>query len=350
MEIMKEAMSKIRVGLPQSSIPDSPAKKRFAVVEAARAVAFALTPGLPEIQYVTIKPRGGVQARILFVPQEPRSDGGTWHMLAAEGSKTNAAVVDRPMSQYELCCELMTPLYVPRCVEEMLYGQDGVTLLTSKEIAKAGSLAKWLVVDSKMHPATRGSPVMTNMHMGGTADPTTSWQDTQHDELIVAMQRSAYNRAWKLVNERRQAIEAVADELCTNADETVSGERLVHLLESTPRAALEREGGEGGEGSDGDDEGNALFERLFGATAKDDESLKSLAEIVMGRVSDWDRVPAGSLKSKADQVKAQMLDDATRKRLATVGQFTESLDPSRFPSKPAVAAESKGVALKDWID
>ena len=72
MDIMKDAMSKIRVGLPQSSIPESPAKRRFALVEASRAVAFALTPGLPEIQYVTIKPRGGVQARVLFTPQEPR--------------------------------------------------------------------------------------------------------------------------------------------------------------------------------------------------------------------------------------------------------------------------------------
>ena len=352
MDIMKDAMSKIRVGLPQSSIPDSPAKKRFAVVEAARAVAFALTPGLPEIQYVTIKPRGGVQARILFVPQEPRSDGGTWHMLAAEGSKTNAAVVDRPLSQYELCCELMTPLYVPRCVEELLYGQDGVTLLTSKEVAKAGSLAKWLVVDSKMHPATRKSPMMTNMHMGDKADPTTAWQDTQHDELIVAMQKSAYNRAWKLVNERRTVIEAVADELCTNADETVSGERLVHLLESTPLSGdgsgIGGGGGSGGGGSD-EEEGNALFERLFGASAKDDESLRSLAEIVMGRVSDWDRVPAASLKSKADQVKAQMLDEATRKRLETVGRFADSLDPSSFPARPAEVGASKGVALKDWI-
>eukprot|EP00889_Picochlorum_renovo_P004218 jgi/Picre1/31248/NNA_006602.t1 len=153
MDIMKDAMSKIRVGLPQSSIPDSPAKKRFALVEAARAVAFALTPGLPDIQYVTIKPRGGVQARILFVPQEPRSDGGTWHLLAQEGSTTNAVHISEPLSQFDLCCELITPLYVPRCCEEMMYGEDGVTLLTGKEISKAGSLAKWLVIDSKLHPS-----------------------------------------------------------------------------------------------------------------------------------------------------------------------------------------------------
>jgi cell division protease FtsH len=340
MDIMKDAMSKIRVGLPQSSIPDSPAKKRFAVVEAARAVAFALTPGLPEIQYVTIKPRGGVQARILFVPQEPRSDGGTWHALAAEGTKTNAVSITKPMSQYELCCELMTPLYVPRCVEELLYGQDGVTLLTSKEISKAGALAKWLVVDSKLHPSTRGSPVMTNMHMGDKADPTTAWQDTKHDELILAMQRGAYARAWKLVNERREVIEAVADELCTNPDETVSGERIVELLETTqPQGSFA--------GSvDGEKENSDLFESLFGSR---EESLRSLAEIVMGRVSDWDMVPFASLKTKADQAKEQLLDAEAKKRLESIRAFDAARPglSERFPVKPQVT-ENKGVALKDW--
>jgi len=120
----------------------------------------------------------------------------------------------------------------------------------------------------------------------------------------------------------------------------------VHLLESTPLSG----NGSGRGGGDGSEkEGNALFERLFGAAAKDDESLRSLAEIVMGRVSDWDRVPAASLKSKADQVKTQMLDEATRKRLETVGRFADSLDPSSFPARPAEVGASKGVALKDWI-
>jgi cell division protease FtsH len=338
MDIMKDAMSKIRVGLPQSSIPDSPAKKRFAVVEAARAVAFALTPGLPEIQYVTIKPRGGVQARILFVPQEPRSDGGTWHALANAGSKTNATMITKPLSQFELCCELMTPLYVPRCVEELLYGQDGVTLLTSKEISKAGALAKWLVVDSKLHPSTRGSPVMTNMYLGEKNDPTTAWQDTKHGELIEAMQRGAYMRAWKLVNERRQVIETIAMELCTNDDETVSGERIVHLLESSTLQPFD-------ELVDDEQGSMDLFESLFGS---DDARLRSLAEIVMGRVSSWDMVPSSSLKKKAEQVKGQLLDEETKKRLESVGDYALSTSIGDLPIKPVVP-DNKGVALRDWI-
>ena len=333
MEIMKDAMSKIRVGLPQSSIPDSPAKKRFALVEAARAVAFALTPGLPEIQYVTIRPRGGVQARILFVPQEPRSDGGTWHSLADVGMKTNATRITKPLSQYELCCELMTPLYVPRCCEELIYGQDGVTLLTSKEISKAGALAKWLVVDSKLHPSSRSSPMMTNMYLGDKEDPTTSWQDTSHDDNIMSLQRGAYVRAWKLVNERRQVIEQVAEELCSTNDETVSGERLVELLENTPITPYQGSSSE---------ENEEILANLGS------EEIASLAEIIMGRVSDWDMVPTATLKSKAEQVTQQLMSIEDRKRLESIRDFVAGETLDGFPEPPKVP-ENKGIPLKNWI-
>ncbi len=70
-DILKEAMEKIRLGLPHARLPDSIAKRRFAAVEAARAVIFALTPGMPPLEHVTIAPRGGTMARVLFMPQVP---------------------------------------------------------------------------------------------------------------------------------------------------------------------------------------------------------------------------------------------------------------------------------------
>ena len=63
------AMDKIRLGLPQRPLEDSPAKRRLATVEVGRAVAIALTPGMPPIENLSIKPRGGVMGRILFQPQ-----------------------------------------------------------------------------------------------------------------------------------------------------------------------------------------------------------------------------------------------------------------------------------------
>lgn len=339
LDILKEAMSKVRIGLPQSSLPDSPAKERFAVVEAARAVAFALTPGLPEIQYVTIKPRGGVQARILFTPQEPRSDGGTWHLLSAEGAKTNAVSIDKPLSAFDLCMELMTPLYVPRCCEMMLFGEEGVTLLTGKEIAKAGALATWLVVDSKLYPATRDSAMATNMYMGGEQDPTTKWEDTSHDENILKLQKTAYARAWKLVHQRRSVIETVAKELCTSVDETVSGERLVELLESTPLGEFEI--------ATDDDDALEAARQILGDTL-DDTRMKTLAELVMGRISDWDLVPTDVVTRKAQKVKEQLLNPEERKRLESMADFISRTDLDNFPEPPPLPP-NKGESLEKWM-
>lgn len=69
LSLLLTAMDKIRLGLPQRPLEDSPAKRRMATVEVGRAVAIALTPGMPPIENLSIKPRGGVMGRILFEPQ-----------------------------------------------------------------------------------------------------------------------------------------------------------------------------------------------------------------------------------------------------------------------------------------
>jgi hypothetical protein len=77
-------------------------------------VAFALTPGLPPIEHVTIRPRGNTITRILFVRQDIGKDGGTWHLLGAPGHDVNAVHVPRPLTAFEKACALLTPLYVSR--------------------------------------------------------------------------------------------------------------------------------------------------------------------------------------------------------------------------------------------
>ena len=355
--ILKEAMDKVRLGLPHTPLPDSEAKRRFAAVEAARAVAFALTPGLPLLEHVTIRPRGGAQARILFVPQEPRSDGGTWHLLAAEGAKVNAVKVDRPLTAYELFCALMTPLYVPRCTEEVMYGRDGATLLTAKEIAKAGELAKWIVIDSQLHPRVRDSPVLSNMRMGGRNDPTTAWKDAMHDDDILALQKGAYQRAREVVFQRQAVIEQVAKELCENADETVLGSRIVELLETTPLGAIpagegmvEEEGARKESSSSGSSSSGstALHEEL--GSLLDSDEMRQLVEVVMGKVDDWDLVPGSVAKQKAAQAREQLLDGEQLKRLKSIAAFAKDpKDMNHFPDAPPVP-EYAGQGLIDWMD
>ena len=353
--ILKEAMEKIRLGLPHASLPDSEAKYRFATVEAARAVAFALTPGLPPLEHVTILPRGGAQARILFVPQEPREDGGTWHLLRAEGAQINSVVIDKPLSPFQLACALLTPLYVPRCAEEIIFGPDSISLLTSKEMSRAGELARWIVVDSKLHPRNRDSSVLTNMSMGGEDDPTTAWKHTEYDEDIRLLQETAFAAARRLVTERKSVIETVAKELCENKDETVLGSRIIELLKTntiddilwTKKDVEEswrklcKEDWPSSEGI-GDELGEEILES---------EEYHELLEILMGRVEEWDLVP-GKAKLKAKQVREQLLDPETRKRVEEMAAFAKNVHPGMkgWPSPPTdIPDHDQGVELERWM-
>lgn len=355
--ILKEAMDKVRLGLRHTPLPDSPAKRRYAVVEAARAVAFALTPGLPPLEHVTIRPRGGAQARILFVPQEPRGDGGSWHLLTAEGAEVNAVKVVDPLTPFQLSCGLLTPLYVARCCEEVLFGQEGVSLVTSREISKAGELARWIVVDSKLHPSTRDTPMMTNMRMGGGRDPTTAWQDTAHDADILALQRGAYDLARRLVQERRAVIERVATELCENEDETVLGSRIIQLLRDTPLGETEPQPETAS--SSGSEEratngvaaavegtgGSAVVREVLGELLNSEDAQR-LAEVVMGRISEWDLVPGSGAREKATQVKQQLLDPEARRRLDGIARFKAG--EGGWPEAPKVP-DDKGPGLTTWL-
>ena len=53
----------------QARLPRSKAKERLATVEAARAVAACVTPGMPPVEHVSILPRGEYMARIIYQPQ-----------------------------------------------------------------------------------------------------------------------------------------------------------------------------------------------------------------------------------------------------------------------------------------
>ncbi|KAL4436128.1 hypothetical protein ABPG77_005576 [Micractinium sp. CCAP 211/92] len=389
LSILKEAMDKVRLGLPHQSLPDSAAKQQYAAIEAARAVAFALTPGLPPIEHVTIRPRGGTITRILFVPQEFGKDGGMWHQLATPGAAANAVELDRPLSQLEVACGLLAPLYAARACEEVLFGPQAVSLSTSKEVARAGELARWIVMDSGLHPATRDDLVLVNMQPGGVQDPTTKWAGPVYDDLILDLQQRAYEAALRMVSQRRSVIRQVARELCENSDETVLGKRIVELLKSTPLD--EPEAGDGLPSSssssslpgssngaaaspaaaagtqqqqqpqsDGQQQqqdaqqpaaaaaqqqqqvgGAAAAREELGPEIAEDANLVRLAEVVMGRVEEWDLLPGAKARSKAQRVREQLLDPAQRQRLEAIRRFGDAPPgDAPFPPPPVPAASS----------
>lgn len=73
MSLIREAMDKRVLGLPGARLPPSEAKLRMATVQAARAVAACLTPGLPPLILVSIQPRDSLMSRLIFMPLVPMS-------------------------------------------------------------------------------------------------------------------------------------------------------------------------------------------------------------------------------------------------------------------------------------
>ena len=67
--LIQEAIDKRQLGLATGKLPDTPAKRRLATVEAGRAVALALTPGIPPLERLTIAPRGPILSRLTFAEQ-----------------------------------------------------------------------------------------------------------------------------------------------------------------------------------------------------------------------------------------------------------------------------------------
>jgi hypothetical protein len=58
----------------------------------------------------------------------------------------------------------------------------------------------------------------------------------QLERLVLRFQTHAYHRALVLVHQRRSVIEAVTEELLSQPDATVTGERLQELLAAPPDA------------------------------------------------------------------------------------------------------------------
>lgn len=360
LDIVVEAMEKIRLGLPHRPLPDSDAKRRLATIQSGRAVACALTPGMPPIEQVSIQPRGGTVARILFVPMEFGKDGDQYHSLLYSRARVNAVQLSEPISTFDLCCALLVPMYVPRAVEEVLFGPKAVSMSTSREIAKAGELATWLVAYSKLHPLFRDG-FMYNKTMGGRRDPTVQGSAVRFAPYIRRMQDHAYRQALELVKARRPVIEAVAEEMYTSSNETVSGARIIELLDSTPlvleqQAKLRPNSSNGnGNGSTGaasssgdaaDVEDPTPSQPLSDLLANPD--VQAVTRMLAGNQDMEALLGADMADVQAAAMAAMAADPETRARLEAMRRFATQED-APFPPPPPVP-EYQGLLLESWVE
>lgn len=349
LRIVLEAMDKIKLGLPQKPLENSPAKRRLAIQVAARAVAFALTPGFPPLELATIKPRGGQLGRLLFVQAEFGIHGDQWHTY--DFMPTNAAPYTQPLSTYELLKSLLMPLYAARACEEVMYGPKGVTLSTTKELAKAADLAYYLVAVSGLHPDFRDSNLMMRMWMGGNKDPTT--KDLAHlfEPRMLALQREAYARTKAVMAERRAVIERIADLLLENPDESVKGSVILDLVRTSNAAAaaaaasaVPTPAAQTPEASE-DGAAAAAFQRTDAAVAKAVQVLQGQlpVEVVLQEAGMFDRARRTAMRSK------WMLDDPEDVPRLQAAHAFATQEAAPFPPPPRRSPVFRGVTLAEWL-
>jgi cell division protease FtsH len=156
-------------GPPTRRIPATPAKRRLAHLTAAKAVAYALTPAIEAIDYVTLWSRKrGVGPLVEFIESEKNNIDEDWGPEMVDllewnqrGFKTNAASVPagpERLNEFMHIASLLIPLYAPRIFELWEYGPDGASLATSAPLGDAFDLAYYCARNSQAHPRYRRMP------------------------------------------------------------------------------------------------------------------------------------------------------------------------------------------------
>jgi hypothetical protein len=274
MDVMQEVMDKAKLGLPGVPVPLGMAKRRLAMIFAARALVGAAVGPPDHLEAVTVRSIGGTLGRALFKEPAP-------HIRLREET-----------GDFSFCVGLVVPMYAARAAEEVVYGRGGTTLSTAADIATAGRLTKYLCAYSDTNPAllgnvlgldrstsvsqymnmapvrvlrlrslccsarvviaccagqflafmlwrTRGRPLLGACPAALADACALSWLTTrlcavQLDEFALRIQTLAYHRALLIVHERKSALLTITEELLHNEKGTVPGSRVYELLMQPP--------------------------------------------------------------------------------------------------------------------
>jgi hypothetical protein len=95
--------------------------------------------------------------------------------------------------------------------------------------------------------------------------------------------------------------------------------------------------------------GEAAAREALGPEITADADLVQLAEVVMGKVTEWDFLPGSKARSKAQRVRQQLLDPSQRQRLEAIRRYTAARpgDGTPFPPPPAAAQAPAAVDASD---
>jgi len=212
---ISDAIERIMVGPEKKDRVMSERRKRLvAYHEAGHALVGALMPDYDAVQKISIIPRGNAGGLTFFTPSEERMESGLY---------------SRTYLQNQMAVALGG-----RVAEEIVYGEDEVTIGASNDLQQVASVARQMVtrfgMSDKLGPVALGR-AQGGMFLGRDiaaerdfSEDTAATIDSEVSDLVDV----AYHRATKVLNDNRSVLDELAEMLVES--ETVDSQELQDLL------------------------------------------------------------------------------------------------------------------------
>jgi hypothetical protein len=206
------------MGLPGRPSSSHVSKMRFASTQVAKAVCMALTPTIPTIERIVIRPRDGCISRISTQPFEQILPGTLFLTRSTNSSKY---FTKQPfLLDIEMFSRLLIPFYAARAFEEVRYGPGGVSLSTFNELNIGAGVAHSIITQYRQQLyESRSIELDTTIGI---------------ESLVSNLIEVAYLEAKRLVIQRTYAIEKVARMLLSAPSEMLSGDLLIESILEEP--------------------------------------------------------------------------------------------------------------------
>lgn len=223
MEEFEKAKDKIMMGAERKSMVMSDKEKmNTAYHEAGHTIVGRLVPEHDPVYKVSIIPRGRALGVTMFLPEEDRYSHSKQSILS------------------QICS-----LYGGRIAEEMTLGKDGVTTGASNDIQRATQMAHNMVkkwgLSEKLGPLQyddEQEEVFLGRSAGSSAKVLSLETTKAIDEEVRAIIDSCYNKAYDILKENRDILEAMKDALMEY--ETLDVGQIDDLMaRKTPRTPAE---------------------------------------------------------------------------------------------------------------
>ncbi|CAN5627360.1 ATP-dependent zinc metalloprotease FtsH [soil metagenome] len=205
-----EAFEKVAIGPERrNKIMNEKEKELTAYHEAGHAIVGHVLPDSDMVHKVTIIPRGGTGGVTWFIPPEDKS----YHSII----------------EYK---DVLARMLGGRIAEEVMYGNDRVTTGAGSDLRKAAELARDMVINQGMGKKLRdqvfhveeGTMMDRMVHERQYSDETAKIIDDEVEALVT----EAADRARKVINENKDKLEVLKDELIDK--ETIDAPEVIKIL------------------------------------------------------------------------------------------------------------------------